>query len=287
MRHKMIAFYRALKGDSAGNIALLPLHGPIMSGKRGRQGINLENTEKLIAKAFSLPSLKAVALTINSPGGSPVQSALIMQRIRDLAIKKDVPVIAFTEDVAASGGYMIALAGDEIIAHPASLVGSIGVIYAGFGFQNAIKKMGVERRLHTAGKDKSFMDPFLPEKKSDLERLRVLQDNLHDYFVNLVKERRGKRLKGPKTKVFTGDVWSAEEAKKLGIIDGIGDMRTVLKERFGEDVRILRISPPKPAFAALLGMRRSRVESPDINLFSAEDVLGAIEARMMWNRWGL
>jgi len=287
MRHKMIAFYRALKGDSAGNIALLPLHGPIMSEKRGRQSINLENTEKLIAKAFSLPSLKAVALSINSPGGSPVQSALIMQRIRDLAVKKDVPVIAFTEDVAASGGYMIALAGDEIIAHPASLVGSIGVIYAGFGFQNAIKKMGVERRLHTAGKDKSFMDPFLPEKKSDLERLKLLQNNLHDYFVTLVKERRGKRLKGSKTKVFNGDVWTAEEAKKLGVIDGVGDMRSVLKDRFGENVRILRISPPRASLWSMLSVRRNTVEGSDINLFSAEDMLGAIEARMMWNRWGL
>ncbi len=287
MRQKLIAFYRVLKGDSAGNIALLPLHGPIMAGKRGRHGINLENTEKLIAKAFSLPSLRAVALTINSPGGSPVQSALIMQRIRDLAVKKDVPVIAFTEDVAASGGYMIALAGDEIIAHPASLVGSIGVLYAGFGFQNAIKKLGIERRLYTAGKNKSFMDPFAPEKKADLERLKALQKDLHKYFVGLVKERRGKRLKGTQAKVFSGDVWTAEEAKKLGIIDGVGEMRSALKERFGEGVRILRISPPRPPFASLFGMGRRTTESADICLFSADDVLSAIEARMMWNRWGL
>ena len=287
MRQKLIAFYRVLKGDSAGNIALLPLHGPIMAGKRGRHGINLENTEKLIAKAFSLPSLRAVALTINSPGGSPVQSALIMQRIRDLAVKKDVPVIAFTEDVAASGGYMIALAGDEIIAHPASLVGSIGVLYAGFGFQNAIKKLGIERRLYTAGKNKSFMDPFAPEKKADLERLKALQKDLHKYFVRLVKERRGKRLKGTQAKVFSGDVWTAEEAKKLGIIDGVGEMRSALKERFGEGVQILRISPPRPPFASLFGMGRRTTESTDISLFSADDVLFAIEARMMWNRWGL
>ncbi len=289
MRQKLIAFYRALKGDSAGNIAVLPLHGPIMAGKRGRQGINLENTEKLIAKAFSLPSLKAVALTINSPGGSPVQSALIMQRIRDLAVKKDVPVIAFTEDVAASGGYMIALAGDEIIAHPASLVGSIGVIYAGFGFQNAMKKLGVERRLHTAGKNKAFMDPFVAEKKEDLARLKTLQKDLHKYFVTLVKQRRGKRLKGAKTKVFSGDVWTAEEARKLGVIDGIGEMRSVLRERFGEDVRILRITPPRPLFASLFSMRRAGPDGTeaDFSLFSADDVLSAIEARMMWNRWGL
>lgn len=165
MRQKLIAIYRAFKGDTAGNIAVLPLHGTIMAGKRGRHSIDLENTEKMIAKAFSMPSLKAVALTINSPGGSPVQSALIMQRIRDLADKRDVPVIAFTEDIAASGGYMIALAADEIIAHPASLVGSIGVIYSGFGFSAAMKKFGIERRLHTAGKKSRSWTRFCLRKK--------------------------------------------------------------------------------------------------------------------------
>ena len=289
MRQKLVSIYRAFKGDTAGNIAVLPLHGTIMAGKRGRQSINLENTEKMIARAFSMPSLKAVALTINSPGGSPVQSALIMQRIRDLADKRDVPVIAFTEDIAASGGYMIALAADEIIAHPASLIGSIGVIYSGFGFTTAMKKFGIERRLHTAGKKKSFMDPFLPEKKEDIARLKSLQKDLYDYFVDLVRTRRGKRLKGTNAKVFSGDIWTGEEAKKLGLIDGVVEMRSILKERFGDGVRILRVLPPKPPFASLFGMRPGKLETPkaDLSLFSAEEILSAIEERMMWNRWGL
>lgn len=281
------AFFRILRGDTAGNIAVISLHGPIMPGRRGRQSINLENTEKLIAKAFSLPDLKAVALAINSPGGSPVQSALIMQRIRDFAEKKDVPVIAFTEDVAASGGYMLALAGDEIIAHPASLVGSIGVIFGGFGFTGAMKKHGVERRVHTAGTKKSFMDPFLPEKKEDIARLKRLQKDLYQYFKDLVAERRGKRLKGAKAKIFSGDIWTGEEAMKLGIIDGIGEIRSILKERFGDKVRIVRISPPKQSLWSLLASQESRAPSGPINLFSADEVLSAIEARLHWNRWGL
>ena len=283
---RLAAFFRVLRGDSAGNVAVVSLQGPIMPGRRGRQSINIENTEKLILRAFSVPDLKAVALAINSPGGSPVQSALIMQRIRDLADKKNIPVIAFAEDVAASGGYMIALAGDEIIAHPASLVGSIGVIFGGFGFQGALKKHGVERRVHTAGTKKSFMDPFLPEKKEDVARLKRLQKDLFQYFQDLVTERRGKRLKGAKTKVFNGDIWTGEEAVKLGIIDGIGEMRGVLKERFGEKVRIIRIAPPRQSVLSLLSSQDSKAGSGEMGLFSADDVLNAVEARLHWNRWG-
>ena len=284
---RLKAFFRVLRGDVAGNVAVIPLHGPIMPGRRARQGINLENTEKLIAKAFSMPDLKAVALAINSPGGSPVQSALIMQRVRDLADKKDVPVIAFTEDVAASGGYMIALAGDEIIAHPASLVGSIGVIFGGFGFVGAIKKHGIERRVHTSGTKKSFMDPFLPQKKEDVVRLKRLQKDLFEYFKKLVTERRGKRLKGARAKIFSGDIWTGEEAVKLGVIDGVGEMRSVLKERFGDKVRIIRVSPPKQSLLSFLTSQEARKDKGELALFSADDVLNAIEARLHWNRWGL
>lgn len=281
---RITAFFRALRGDTAGNVAVISVNGPIMAGRRGRQSVNLENMERQIAKAFSLPNLKAVALSINSPGGSPVQSAMIMQTIRELADKKHVPVIAYAEDVAASGGYMIALAGDEIIAHPASLVGSIGVIYAGFGFEDLIKKYGVKRRIHTAGKNKAFMDPFSAEKKTDVARLKGLQNDLFKYFQDLVVERRGKRLKGAKPKVFNGDIWTAEEAKKLGIIDNVGDLRAALHERFGEKVRIVRIAPPKPMFSSFLSGSAKASGGP---LLSADDVLEAIEARLHWSRWGL
>lgn len=280
------AFLRSLTGDKAGNIAILPLHGPIMAGKRGRQGMNLESLERQIAKAFTVPDLKAVALSINSPGGSPVQSAMIMDRILELAKLTGIPVIAFTEDIAASGGYMIALAADEIIAHPASLVGSIGVIYSGFGFSNVLKKYGVERRIHTAGKSKAFMDPFSVEKKADVDHLKGLQVELFKYFQDLVIERRGKRLKGSKAKVFSGLVWTGQEALKLGVIDGIGDMSTVLKERFGEKVRLVRIAPPKSFMASILGGTSAR-SAEDLSLFSADELLNAIEARLHWSRWGL
>ncbi|HXV74624.1 MAG TPA: S49 family peptidase, partial [Sphingomonadales bacterium] len=186
MWQRLKAFFQVLTGTSAGNVALLPLHGPIFAGRKLRHGLNLENTEKLILRAFSVPNLKAVALSINSPGGSPVQSALILQRIRDLADKHNIPVLAFAEDIAASGGYMLALAADEIVAHPASLVGSIGVVYSGFGFSGAMKKIGIERRLHTAGENKAFMDPFSPERPGDVARLKKLQSGLYDYFKNLV-----------------------------------------------------------------------------------------------------
>lgn len=281
------AFLRKLRGDTAGNVSVLPLHGPIMIGRRGsKQGLNLEAIERQVIKAFTVPDLKAVALSINSPGGSPVQSAMIMDRILDLGKRTGVPVIAFTEDIAASGGYMISLAADEIIAHPASLVGSIGVIYAGFGFPAALKKLGVERRIHTAGKSKSFMDPFGPEKKADVEHLKGLQVELFKYFQDLVIERRGKRLKGPKTKVFSGLVWSAEEALKLGVIDGIGDMGTVLRERFGEKVRLVRIAPPKSLLGGLLGASQAKTGG-DLTLFSADELLSAVEARLWWSRFGL
>lgn len=285
---RLTAFFRSLRGDTAGNVAIVALHGPIMPAKRGgRPGLNLEGIERQLAKAFTVPDLKAVALAINSPGGSPVQSAMIMERIRDLGKRTGIPVIAFAEDVAASGGYMIALSADEIIAHPASLVGSIGVIYAGFGFTGVMKKFGVERRIHTAGKSKAFLDSFTPEKKADVEHLKAIQKDVFKYFQDLVVERRGKRLKGPKTKVFSGLVWSGEEALKLGIVDGLGEMTTVLKERFGEKVRFVRIAPPKSLLGNLLGGGASARAPENLAMFSAEELLTALETRMWWNRFGL
>jgi signal peptide peptidase SppA len=254
-----------------------------------RSAINLDGVAKLLAQAFALRNLEAVALSVNSPGGSPVQSALIMQRVRALAKERDVPVLVFAEDMAASGGYLLALSGDEIFAHETSIIGSIGVVFAGFGFSEAIAKLGIERRLHTAGEDKALLDPFSPEKEKDVARLKDLQVQVHDYFKEVVKERRGKRLKGQRAKLFSGDVWTGKEALKLGLIDGIGDMRAVLRERFGENVRIRKIAPRKRGLSSIFGIAKLFDSSPDEAAPSiwADDLLGAIEARALWERYGL
>lgn len=270
-------------------VAVLRFEGPIGAGSRMRSAVNLEGTAKLISQAFSMRNLEAVAMVVNSPGGSPVQSALILQRIRALAKEKDVPVLVFAEDVAASGGYMLALAGDEIFVHEASIIGSIGVVYAGFGFTDAIQKLGIERRLYTAGDQKALLDPFSPEKKKDVERLRDLQVEVHEYFKHIVRERRGRRLKGRRAKLFSGDVWTGKEAVKLGLVDGIGELREVIRQRFGKRVRIRRLALRKRSLASIFGF--SRLYSGESDGFSraswADDFFEAVEVRSMWDRFGL
>ncbi len=219
-----------------------------------------------------------------------MQSGLILNRVRQMAKDKDIPVLVFCEDVAASGGYMLALAGDEIFAHDASVIGSIGVIYAGFGYSEAIKKLGIQRRVHTAGENKAMLDPFSPEKKEDVERIKALQGEIHEYFKAQVRERRGRRLRGKRSNIFNGDVWTAKEAKKLGLIDDIGDMRSVLKDRFGERVRIRAINPKKPKFGGLRGLignASGRISQDYWPASWSDDLLESIETRSMWDRWGL
>ncbi|MCH8203105.1 MAG: S49 family peptidase [Proteobacteria bacterium] len=270
-------------------VAAIRLEGPIGPATRMRTAVNLEGVAKLLAQAFSMRNLEAVALSVNSPGGSPVQSALIMQRVRALAKERDVPVLVFAEDVAASGGYLLALAGDEIFAHETSIIGSIGVVFAGFGFSEAIAKLGIERRLYTAGEDKAILDPFSPEKEKDVARLRDLQAEVHDYFKDVVKERRGQRLKGPRAKLFSGDVWTGKEALELGLIDGIGEMRSVLRERFGENVRIRKVAPRKRSLTSLFGLATlfDRGSGEIAAASWADDLLAAVEARALWDRFGL
>ncbi len=268
-------------------VAVLRLSGPIGAVSRFQPGLSMASTAKAINEAFSMHGVEAVALSINSPGGSPVQSALILKRIRALAEEKDIPVIAFAEDVAASGGYMLALAGDEIYAHDASVIGSIGVIYSGFGFTGVMEKLGVDRRLYTAGESKAIGDPFSPEKQEDIERIKDIQVQIHDFFKTVVRERRGRRLKGPRAKVFSGDVWVGAQAQKMGLIDGIGDLRTILRERFGEKVKIRLVSNKKGRLSSLLGFTRGFDEVPDENGSWAEGLIAAIEARIMWSRFGL
>jgi len=215
------------------------------SGSGMRRGISLETVEPQLKKAFSIRRAKAVALIINSPGGSPVQSSLIGRRIRDLAKRADVPVLAFCEDVAASGGYWLAASADEIFADPASIIGSIGVVSAGFGFDKAIKKIGVDRRVHTAGESKMILDPFQPEQTEEVVRLKALQAEIHAQFIAHIENRRGAKLKGDRSELFSGAFWTGETAVKLGLVDAIGEIRQTIDSRFGDDTELMMIEPKR------------------------------------------
>lgn len=275
----MLGFIGKFFGRGRPVVSVLRLSGPIGVGGRFRAGLSFESSVGQIEAAFAPSGLKAVALLVNSPGGSPVQSALILRRIRDLAREKDVPVLAFTEDVAASGGYMLALAGDEIYAHDASIIGSIGVVAGGFGFADAIKRLGIERRLYTAGENKARLDPFSEERPEDVAWLKSLQHEVHDYFRSIVLERRGKRLKADTEGLFSGDVWLGAKAVAIGLVDGIGEPRAILRQRFGKKVKLKSIARKKAMLPSLLSSR-----SRD---GFADDLLAAIETRLLWNRFGL
>lgn len=274
--------------SSAVTIPVIRLHGTIMSGgNQFRPSLSLATTAGLIEKAFAVKDAPAVAISINSPGGSPVQSRLIYKRIRDLAQEKNKRVLIFVEDVAASGGYMIALAGDEIIADPSSIVGSIGVVSASFGFQDLIKKIGVERRVHTAGTNKSILDPFRPEKKEDVDRLKELQLDIHETFIDMVKERRGTKL-ADDPELFTGMFWTARKGMRLGLVDGIGDMRSFLRARYGEKTKMQLVTMPRGLFGRKVGILSGQSgAAPEIAAAAAEGLLDALEERQHWNRFGL
>lgn len=248
-----------------------------------RQNLSLASAAGLIEKAFAVRDAPAVAISVNSPGGSPVQSRLIFKRIRDLAHEKNKHVFVFVEDIAASGGYMIACAGDEIIADPSSIVGSIGVVSASFGFQDLIRKIGVERRVHTAGQNKSVLDPFQPEKKEDIERLKALQLEVHNTFIDLVRERRGTKL-ADDPDLFTGLFWSGKKGLELGLVDQLGDMREVLKARYGEKTKLQLISMPRGLFGRKLGIGGL---SQEIAYSAAGGLADAASERALWNRYGL
>ncbi|MFU0506498.1 S49 family peptidase [Pseudaminobacter sp. NGMCC 1.201702] len=275
--------------SQAVTIPVIRLHGTIMAGgSQFRPSLSLASTAGVIEKAFAFPDAPAVAISINSPGGSPVQSRLIYKRIRDLAVEKNRKVFVFIEDVAASGGYMIAVAGDEIVADPSSIVGSIGVVSASFGFTELIKKIGIERRVYTAGKNKATLDPFKPEKPEDIERLKALQLEVHDTFIDLVKERRGARLKDD-PELFTGLFWTGKKGLELGLVDTLGDMRTVLKDRFGAKTRLHLITPPRGLFGRKLGIFGSseRPAAAEIAAAAAGGLLDVVEERALWSRFGL
>jgi signal peptide peptidase SppA len=223
-----------------------------------RPGLSVSVIAPVLERAFSTRGAKAVAVVINSPGGSAVQSHLIFRRIRAHSEETKLPVFVFVEDAAASGGYMIACAGDEIFADPSSLVGSIGVVSAGFGFDRLIERFGIERRLHTAGENKAMLDPFRPERPEDVERLKAIQADVHGTFMHLVETRRGARLRGEAGELFSGGVWTGREALALGLIDGLGDIRDVMRQRYGDKVQLRVIAPARSSLLARwLGSRPS------------------------------
>jgi serine protease SohB len=263
-------------------VAVVRLEGVI--GGRGVRGLTLKGMAQVIERAFKLRNLKAVALAVNSPGGAPVQSALLYRRIRQLATEKKVPVFAFAEDVAASGGYWLLLAGDEIYADAASIVGSIGVVTSSFGFAEVLKRLGVERRLHTSGRDKSLLDPFLSEDPREVERLERLQRDLHDTFKSAVEERRGAKL-SKTAELFEGEIFSGRRAVELGLVAGLGDLRGIMRDRFGEDVRLRMLESARARrWWRLPGVARvTRAGLGDL----LDEVVAAIEERLHWSRFGL
>ena len=254
-----------------------------------RQGMTLAGLARVLERAFSFRNAKAVALLINSPGGSPVQSRQIYLRIRQLSAEKKLPVFAFVEDVAASGGYMIACAADEIFCDPSSILGSIGVVGGSFGLQDLIKKIGVERRLYTAGEHKAMLDPFLPENPDDVARLKKIQREIHAIFIALVKASRGVRLKGADDVLFTGEYWAGETAVTLGLADAVGDLRSTLRARYGEKVLTPLIAPASGVLAGLFGRRApgaGSLTAVDGVASLPDELISALESRAIWAKFG-
>ena len=257
-------------------ISHIKLSGVIGNVGKFRQGIDYSSQEEIIKKAFSLKKALVVAITINSPGGSPVQSHLIYKLIKEQSKKTKKKVIVFAEDVAASGGYLIACAGDEIYANSSSIIGSIGVISASFGFKNLIEKIGVQRRVYTAGKNKSTLDPFLEEKNEDIERLKKIQLDLHKDFIEVVEKSRNSKLKKSEVELFSGEFWSGSKAKGLGLIDGIGNANEILKEKFGEDVVIKKFEKSKSWLSQKLSSSNNQVDQ----------LTNILDERSIWQRYG-
>ena len=267
-----------LTGRGKTVIPVVRLHGVIAAEQRqGR--LNIATVAPLLKRAFAIKSAPVVAIVVNSPGGSPVQSRLIAKRIRDLATEHDKPVLVFVEDAAASGGYFIAVAGDEIIVDPSSIVGSIGVIMAGFGFVGALEKLGIERRVHTAGNNKSTLDPFLPEKQTDIERIKQFELDIHQVFIDVVKTRRAGKLKAADDQLFTGEWWTGIRGVELGLVDALGDMHEVLRTRYGKDIDLKIIAPKRPFF----GLPRIGFSMAGLG----GELSATIEDRAAWARLGL
>ena len=287
--------WRALPfaGEPKPLVTVLELNGVIGAVGPGRRGLSLARMEKAVEEAFRPDNLWAVALSINSPGGSAVQSRLLYSKIRQLADEKKIPVFAFIEDVGASGGYILALAADEIYADESSVVGSIGVVSAGFGFKDAIERLGIERRVYTAGENKSMLDPFKEENDEDVAHLKDILAELHTQFIDLVKTRRGAKLElsGPDAEgqedLFSGLIWTGRRAKERGLVDGIGRLSDFVRARYGKDAKIKRCSPQGGGFLRRLMAQDGSQSGSAPSLIDAEALLDAAEARALWARYGL
>ena len=286
---RLMQFVPARLRKGAAVVPVVRLSGVIGAVTPLRPGMSLGGVARILERAFSMKHAKAVALVINSPGGSPVQSRQIYLRIRQLAAEKKLPVLVFVEDVAASGGYMIACAGDEIFCDPSSILGSIGVVGGTFGFQDLIKKIGVERRLYTAGAHKAMLDPFLPENPDDVARVKALQREIHAIFIALVKQSRGSRLKGADDVLFTGEYWAGESSVSLGLADAIGDLRSTLRARYGDKVLTPVVAPPSGMLSGLFG-RKSAGAGALASLEGAaglpDELISALETRAIWAKFG-
>ncbi|MBS9477383.1 S49 family peptidase [Ancylobacter radicis] len=293
LRRRLDPILPARMRADAAIVPVVRLSGAIGMSRPFNPGLTFAGISRSLDRAFAVKGAKAVALVINSPGGSPVQSHLIYRRIRLLAEEKKIPVIAFVEDVAASGGYMLACAADEIVADPFSILGSIGVVSAGFGFDRVLDKLGIERRVYTAGARKVMLDPFQPEKAEDVERLKAIQQDVHVAFTGLVRQRRGDVLNGDDETLFSGEFWAAPQAQELGLVDSIGDLRSFLKARYGDKV----LTPLIEARGGFLsrrvpGLSHSALDGPEAGLGSAgagfaETLLARAEERSLWQRYGL
>ncbi|HEY8189241.1 MAG TPA: S49 family peptidase [Micavibrio sp.] len=246
-----------------------------------RNGLSYGRVSKAIEKAFAVQKAPAVAIVINSPGGAPAQSQLIAGLIRALADEKQISVYAFVEDVAASGGYWLACAADWIYVQETSIVGSIGVVSAGFGLEDFIDRHGIKRRLYTSGRDKSMLDPFLPEKPADVARLKEIQREIHDHFIDWVKDRRGGKLNGSDEELFEGRFWTGSAALQMGIADGTGDIRSVMREKYGDDIRLIPVNPDRKFSIPLIGSKMQAGEN------WADDLMSVAEDRSLWARFGL
>jgi signal peptide peptidase SppA len=271
-------------------VPVLRFAGPIGMVTPLRPGLALASVAGAIEKAFNFSKLPSVAVVVNSPGGSPVQSHLIFARIRQLAAEKQKRVYVFCEDIAASGGYFLALAGDEIYADPSSIIGSIGVISSSFGLDRLIERFGIERRVHTSGKDKGALDPFQPERPEDVARLNQLQRQVHDVFIGIVRDRRTGRLKGSEQELFSGTFWSAAKALEFGLIDGLGDLRSKMRQLHGPKVRLRAISTAPTGllarFRRIPGFGEAAETWPrPVSL--ADELISALETRALWSRFGL
>ena len=260
------------------NIPTLRLSGVIGQAGLMRSGLNISVLDKQIDKLFSDKKSPAVALIINSPGGSPTQSSLIADKIIKKAKENKKQVLAFVEDVAASGGYWLACASDEIFIDTNSILGSIGVISPGFGFVDLIKKIGIERRVYTSGKSKSFLDPFKEEKTEDIDRLRGIQEQIHENFINYVKLRRGSKIHEKYfDEVFSGLFWVGHKAIELGLADGIGSINKIITDKFGKNARIKFVDQKKSFLQRKLST----------SLINTDEIMERIEAKAMWSKFGL